>query len=202
MICVYKITNPEGKIYIGGTKNYKKRLSYYKSVSCRKQIYIYESIQKYGYDNHVFEIIEICNIENLKERESYWGVYFDVLSNGLNSVLPKSKFSENKVMVSDSTRSKMSESKKGEKNYFYKCNHTEETKEKIRIAHTGKKHTEEHKRKVSLNNAKHNAKIVLDLETGIYYESAKEAAFYKNMVHSTLRSRLNGALKKNQLIYA
>jgi len=191
MICVYKITNPEGKIYIGGTKNYKKRLNYYKSVSCKNQIHIYKSIQKYGYDRHNFEIIEICSIENLKEKENYWGIYFDVLNNGLNSMLPKSKFSE-EIMVSDFTRKRMSESKKGEKNYFYKCKHTEEAKNKISIARMGKKLTEEHRRKVSLNNAKNKAKLVLDLETGIYYESAKEASFYKNIVHSTLRSRLNG----------
>lgn len=41
------------------------------------------------------------------------------------------------------------------------------------------------------------AKIVLDLETGIYYESAKEASIIKNIKHSTLKNKLNGNDKNN-----
>lgn len=43
----------------------------------------------------------------------------------------------------------------------------------------------------------HNGKIVLDLNTGVYYESAKEAAGAINMKHSTLKSKLNGANNNN-----
>jgi hypothetical protein len=43
----------------------------------------------------------------------------------------------------------------------------------------------------------HNAKLVLDLENGIFYESIKKAAESKNIKHSTLKSRLNGGLLNN-----
>lgn len=78
--------------------------------------------------------------------------------------------------------------------------------------------TEEEKRKMSTSKLAKNiipwnlgkkgvngigqAKIVLDLETGIYYESAKMASFAKNINHSTLKSKLNGSYKNNtSMIY-
>ena len=46
------------------------------------------------------------------------------------------------------------------------------------------------------------AKIVLNNETGIYYQSCKEAALYNGFKHSTLKSMLNGTNKnKSSLIY-
>jgi hypothetical protein len=46
------------------------------------------------------------------------------------------------------------------------------------------------------------AKLVIDLETGIYYESARLAAIAKNMKHSTLKSMLNGTNKNStSLLY-
>lgn len=47
------------------------------------------------------------------------------------------------------------------------------------------------------------SKIVIDMQTGIFYESAKEAARILNYQHSTLKSYLNGRLKnKTNLSYA
>lgn len=47
------------------------------------------------------------------------------------------------------------------------------------------------------------SKIVIDMQTGIFYESAKEAAKALNYKHSTLKSYLNGRLKnKTNLLYA
>lgn len=47
------------------------------------------------------------------------------------------------------------------------------------------------------------SKIVLDLATGIFYNSAKEASFLLGLNHSVTRSMLNGRLRnKTSLIYA
>jgi hypothetical protein len=35
---------------------------------------IYNSIQKYGWENHTFEIIEECLVDELFEKESYWKI--------------------------------------------------------------------------------------------------------------------------------
>jgi hypothetical protein len=47
-----------------------------------------------------------------------------------------------------------------------------------------------------------NSKIVLDVKTGVFYNSAKEASIYSNFAYSTIRSMLNGGLKNNtSLVY-
>ena len=57
-ICgIYKITSPIGKIYIGQAININERWNDYKCLDCKAQRYIYNSLKKYGVDNHKFEII-------------------------------------------------------------------------------------------------------------------------------------------------
>ena len=85
MIGIYKITSPTGKIYIGQSTNIENRKYYYSSVKCDKQHKLYNSLQKHGWEQHIFEIIEECSLDQLNEREIYWGLYYDVLGeNGLN----------------------------------------------------------------------------------------------------------------------
>jgi hypothetical protein len=85
MIGIYKITSPTNKIYIGQSTNIENRKYYYTSIKCDKQHKLYNSLVKYGWEQHKFEVIEECSLEQLNEREIYWGQYYDVLSeNGLN----------------------------------------------------------------------------------------------------------------------
>jgi group I intron endonuclease len=85
MIGIYKITSPSNKIYIGQSVNLKTRFRKYKYLNCKRQTHLYNSFVKYGVENHKFEIIEECSLEQLNEREIYWGNYFNVLDkNGLN----------------------------------------------------------------------------------------------------------------------
>jgi group I intron endonuclease len=192
-ICgVYKITNPNGQIYIGGSKNLPFRWKYYKSVSSKGHRKLYLSIQKYGLDNHKFEIIEECTFENLGSREYYYGMLFNVLSEeNLNCALPKENGKNG--TFSEETKAKMSERMKGNKNPSFGKPASDWQKERIRLAQTGRKHTEEHRRKVSENNAKNNSKLVLNTETGIYYDSIKDAAIAHGIIHSTLKNRVNGS---------
>lgn len=82
---IYKITNPNEKIYIGQSTNLEKREDDYIKLRCDKQPKLYNSLQKYGWEQHIFEIIEECDLDQLNEREIYWGLYYDVLGeNGLN----------------------------------------------------------------------------------------------------------------------
>jgi group I intron endonuclease len=91
MVGIYKITNPKGKIYIGQSVNIEKRKYYYQTLHCKKQIMLYNSIKKYGWENHKFEIIEECSIENLDKRENYWGMCYNTLEEGLNLRLGKGR---------------------------------------------------------------------------------------------------------------
>jgi group I intron endonuclease len=201
MTGIYKITSPSGKVYIGSSKNIERRIKYYSSISCIGQTKLYNSIKKYGWNNHILEIIKECSFDELYSQERYYGEMYDVLGiNGLNLILPKA--GENKIGVSNETRLKMSLSKSGDKNTFFGKKHSNNAKEKIRLFQTGRTHTTEHRKKVSDNNAKNLSKIVLDLNTGVFYESAKELSDLYCIKHSTIRARLNGTNKnKTQFIY-
>lgn len=92
MIGIYKITSPTGKIYIGQSINIEKRKTTYKYKNCKGQIKLFNSIQKYGWNNHKFEILEICEVSELNNKERYYqDLYCSVGINGLNLILTKSK---------------------------------------------------------------------------------------------------------------
>jgi len=83
IIGIYKIINPKGKIYIGKSKDIFRRMKsymYLNSVGTK----IKNSIKKYGWEQHIFEIIEECNLEQLDEKEIYWIKYHDSVNYGLN----------------------------------------------------------------------------------------------------------------------
>lgn len=85
MVGIYKITSPSGKIYIGQSIDLEKREYYYKrgvieSIG-RK---IFNSLYKYGWVNHKFEIVEICEKKDLDDREIFWIKNFDCVNVGLN----------------------------------------------------------------------------------------------------------------------
>lgn len=80
MIGVYKITSPSGKIYIGQSIDiYNRWNKNYKMLRCKSQPKIYNSLKKYGAENHIFEVIEECEESKLLERETYWKIFYKVL---------------------------------------------------------------------------------------------------------------------------
>ena len=79
---IYKWTNlVNNKVYIGKSVNIPKRLREYKyEVEKNNQRPIIRALQKYGFQNFKFEIIENCNHlsdEKLLEREQYWMNYYN-----------------------------------------------------------------------------------------------------------------------------
>lgn len=70
---IYKITSPNDRIYIGQSENIDKRwyLHRYKPKG-EKMTFIHNSLNKYGWENHIFEIIEECDKKSLNLREIYW----------------------------------------------------------------------------------------------------------------------------------
>ena len=109
MVGIYKITNPKGKMYIGQSINIEKRFEHYKRLACEQQRKIYNSLKKYGPENHQFEIIEECKVEDLNIREIYWINHFNSLNEGLNLA----SGGEGGGIPSAETKRKMSESHKG-----------------------------------------------------------------------------------------
>lgn len=91
---IYKITNPEGKIYIGLSKNIEKRWKQYKNKVGDSNKKLQESLKYLEYNNHIFEIIELIDYDNLltekqnskilRERERHWIKYYGSDNDGLN----------------------------------------------------------------------------------------------------------------------
>ena len=71
---IYKITCLiNGKAYVGQTRqSFKRRITEHKRDSSKGRPGIDAAIAKYGWANFTAEIIEVCPVEMLNEREMYW----------------------------------------------------------------------------------------------------------------------------------
>lgn len=120
MIGIYKITNPNGKIYIGQSIHIERRWKEYRKYQrCDKQIKLYNSLNHYGVENHKFEIIEECDISLLNEREIYWGEVY-------NALHPKGlclKLGNANGKVSEETKQKISKANKGITGKYIRTNY-------------------------------------------------------------------------------
>jgi len=83
-ICgIYKITNPIGEVYIGSSKDVKKRIMIHKSSSGHPKLK--NSFAKYGIENHLFEIILECDYSELLLNEKKFIFTYNSIENGLNT---------------------------------------------------------------------------------------------------------------------
>jgi len=269
MIGIYKITSPNNRVYIGQSMNIENRLNQYRLLKCKRQPRLYNSLKKYGFSNHIVEVVTECSVSELNNLERYYQeLYGAVGDSALNCCLVDT--SVDKKIMSNESRKKLSESCKKRiiteetrnkmkigsakrvltpelrKKFATQTGrklsekalkaidwtgrkHTEESKEKIRqgkigkklspatiektrIKNIGKKRTYEQRQKISLalkgrvltDKAKYlmglskpNRKPVLDLETGIFYDSIGLAAGAKHIDKKTLQKKLRGTLNNN-----
>lgn len=206
MIGIYKITSFKGKIYIGQSINIEDRFKQYGYLKCKGQVRLHRSLKKYSVYNHIFEILENCEINQLNERERYWQDYYNVIGkNGLNCRLTKSD--DKSGLMSDETKKKMSISMTGRKK-------SKECIEKSIIFHTGRKRSEQTKLNISNSlkgriltekwkeriskssrGNKNRMRKVINLLTNEIYNSAKKAYIYSNYSYSGFVKCLNGTRK-------
>ncbi len=153
-IGIYKITNPSGKIYIGQSVNILSRINKYKNAKCTTQPIILKSILKYGWENHIFEIVCECEQSELNEKERYYQEMFDCIGkNGLNCMLTHTRTKSGKARqetIDKLTGRKLPEST-CEKMRNKKL--SEETRRKISQSNTGRVMSEETRRKISESNS-------------------------------------------------
>lgn len=88
---IYKITNPTGRIYIGQTVSLARRVSDYRFKKKRFNTIVFNSINKYGWEAHTFEVVEEVENNLLSERERFWikelDTYVGINRNGMNMTI-------------------------------------------------------------------------------------------------------------------
>lgn len=135
---VYKHTFPNGKVYLGIT-SYGAKERWHNGYGYRKQQMMWRAIQKYGWENVEHSILYSGLSESdakEKEVELIKKYKSDQREYGYNIRGGGDLFAGYKL--SEETRRKMSESRKGEKNWLYGKSLSKETKEKLSKAHMGK----------------------------------------------------------------
>lgn len=208
---IYKITNPNGLVYIGESIDLKTRCSaYLRPNSIKYQRAVYNSIIKHGVDSHSIEIIELCKINELKEKERYWQDFYDSMVNGLNCKLTATN--EKKEVISEKTKLILKEKSKGVNNGFYGKKHSIKTLIQISKNSSGSNNpnygskfkNEEYLKKQSLSNSKKPLKVV-DTLSGEFktFNNSKEVAKYYNCSHSNVRNykRKGWFINKRYLVF-
>lgn len=118
---IYKITNKiTGKMYIGQTNNYKRRIQQHLNRAKNKHTELYNDIRKYGNDAFEFSIIDETNSdEELNKLEQYYiNLYhtdvdgYNIKSGGNVMHVLEHKNHHKEVMRSDAVRKKISKSMK------------------------------------------------------------------------------------------
>ena len=156
--CIYKLTSPSNKIYIGQTQCLYDRIRRYRGGKFNK--YMKRAVDKYGLENIKLEILEKdIPLENLDEREQF---YLDTLKpfndNGYN-ICKEASTTRGRKRPPEEMKglSDFNKTRTGELNHFYGKKHTEESKQKQREAKLGKKLSQETIDKI-VNNTDHAKK--------------------------------------------
>lgn len=206
---VYKHTSPSGKIYIGITSQLPNR-RWRNGKGYKEHTYFWNAIQKYGWDNIKHEILyRNLSKEEAESKEIELIALFDSnnIAHGYNMSLGGESGSYG-YRFSKEQRDKMSIRTKGENNPMFGKNHTEETKQRLRILHSkeslsqdtidkmskakkGKKRTYEsiEKQRKTISN------IVICIETMQEYIGTREAGKCMNIDPSCIAKVCRGERK-------
>lgn len=220
---IYAILNPKSQIYIGSSTNIERRFYQYKGLYESSQPKLFNSLKKYGPENHNFFVLEYCQLEDLLRKEREWGEYFNSLDRekGLNLMLPG--YDDIKTAMSEETKAKIGKAHRGKvlskeqkKALLDSVKGKKQTPEHIekrkmigeknpaygKAYFKGMKHTEQVRVRMSETRkgknkygANSNAKKVLDKETNTIYGSAKEVSELCGINYSTLKAWLQGVNK-------
>jgi group I intron endonuclease len=80
--CIYKITSPTGKVYIGQTRNVLLRFRAHRNYKwCKYKSALINSLAKYGHESHLFDIIHLLpNDVTQPVLDAYEQLYMDCYS--------------------------------------------------------------------------------------------------------------------------
>lgn len=204
--CIYEIRNIiTNDIYIGSTNNFKKRIWTHKRQLIKNKhhsIYLQRSVNKYGLNNFMFNILELAESKDLLKTEQH---YIDSKNPSYNCAKSSTAPMKNKKH-SDETKRKMSQIHKGNK-YNLGKKHSDEYKEIKRQLRLGTKLSVNTKQKMSETAKKINSINRIDHEkakkkiidsNGLIHYSLTDCAKFHNIHIATLCDILHGRHSKTR----
>ena len=194
--CVYRLTAPNGKVYIGITgQNPNRRWN--SGRGYKNQPHMMAAILKYGWDNFTHEILldgltkeeaeehEIRLIEEHRSTDPAFG-YNHSIGGAVNRGYHLTP--ERRAQISEEMRGRMMAQEAREK--IRQANlgkrHTEESKAKMRAAKLGKKMSEETRRKMSQSNRGKKNKRVFCVELDKVFYSMEVAEQETGACHENI----------------
>lgn len=152
---IYLITNKiNGHMYVGGSINIKRRFKEHQRGADSEQP-IDTAILKYGKENFSYQIItELpADWDVISQHEKYWIKFYNTFEDKKHYNLTEG--GEKDYILNEQTRKKMSESHKGENNYWYGKKRSEHSKKMSGENHPmwNKTHTPWAREKISKNHA-------------------------------------------------
>ena len=209
---IYKIVNPKGLVYIGQSTNITRRINQYKGLYCKDQSLLYNSFKKYGFDNHIIEILQECTIEELNKLERKFIEQFK--SNDRKFGLNLTTGGQDYWFHTEETRKKMSLAQQGNQKALGRKQskeeidkrisklkgqtRTQEQRNRMSQAHKGRKASKETRKKMSKSFQYKNAKRVINVETQEVFNRVADAAESIGMKRGTLTAHLSGQTKINK----
>lgn len=183
---IYQIKNIiNNKVYYGSTNNSNKRKREHfcalkNNTHCNK--HLQRSYNKYGEENFVFEMIELCDENKLLETEQkYLDKYFD---GGINC------YNEESIAGKPPSRKGKTPWNKGKTGVY-----SEETLKKISESKKGKRMSEEAIQKIrniAQNREYKTSKKILCVEKNIIFKSINEACRVMNLHRQNISKCCNG----------
>lgn len=193
---VYKHTAPNGKCYIGITKRTMEQRARNGRGYLNNRAF-YNAILKYGWENFTHEILESgLSPEEANEKERYYIKLYRSRSNENGYNIESGGCTQ--FALGEETKRKISEAMKGKSS----PPRSEETRRKLSNSLKGRTFTPEHCRHISEGKlgtqaGKNNprARKVLCVETGIIFDTIKEAGAFKGGSEKNIIACCAGRLK-------
>lgn len=143
--CIYKLTSPNGKVYIGRSVDFTSRmLSHQSSANRGEKRPLYRAIRKHGWDSFVKEVLAEVNGDQLAyETELFYINHFDSVNKGYNLSIETSGGGDNwkgrkQTPEYEAFVAHMSSLKVGEKNNMHGKHHSDEAIAKQKAAAIGR----------------------------------------------------------------